>query len=393
MKITSVDVIKLKELVYSSQIPVLCRINTDEGIYGYGEAGVSIMNFTLGSYEILKLMSKSLIGRDPLDIDKIYYDLSHTFWAQGNGGVIMSAISAIDTALWDIKAKYFKVPFYKLLGGKHRDKLRCYASQLQNGWGYEEFMKAPGSIEFLTEACKKAVSEGYTAVKIDFTGKDADGKRLSAEMQRNWLTPDVLNLFEARVKAAREAVGPDVDIIMENHCNTSNITAVQFAKVAEKYNIMFLEEPCNPMSPEEHLKISQRTSIPVATGERTYTRWGYLPILSNGSVSVIQPDLGNCGGVTEGRKICDLAETFGVAVQTHTCNTPISVAVSLHLEAAIPNFIIHEHHTVNTLKCVRDLCVYDYQPVNGYFEIPEIPGIGNELSQRALDEAQIETIK
>lgn len=212
-------------------------------------------------------------------------------------------------------------------------------------------------------------------------------------MQRNWLTPDVLNLFVERVRVARETLGPDVDIIMENHCNTSANTAIQFARAAEKYNIMFLEEPCNPLSPIEHKKISENTTIPVATGERTYTRWGYLPILMNGSVSVIQPDLGNCGGVTEARKICDLAQVFGVSVQTHTCNTPISVAVSLHLEAAIPNFIIHEHHTVNTLPEVRELCVYDYQPENGYFSIPEIPGIGNELSEKALSEAVIETIQ
>jgi len=393
MKITSVDVIKLKRLAFSTQTPVLCRINTDEGIYGYGEAGVSIQDFSVGSYEILKLMSKPILGMDPLEIDVIYSKLTSMFWSQGNGGVIMAAISAIDTALWDIKAKYFGVPLYKLLGGKHRDKLRTYASQLQNGWKYHDFINAPGDLDFLRKACQDALADGYTAVKIDFTGKGLDGKRLSGDMQRNWLTPDVLNLFVERVRVARETLGPDVDIIMENHCNTSANTAIQFARAAEKYNIMFLEEPCNPLSPIEHKKISENTTIPVATGERTYTRWGYLPILMNGSVSVIQPDLGNCGGVTEARKICDLAQVFGVSVQTHTCNTPISVAVSLHLEAAIPNFIIHEHHTVNTLPEVRELCVYDYQPENGYFSIPEIPGIGNELSEKALSEAVIETIQ
>ena len=393
MKITSVDVIKLKRLSFSSQTPVLCRINTDEGIYGYGEAGVSIMDFSVGSYELMKIMSKPIIGMDPLEIDVIYSKLTSMFWSQGNGGVIMAAISAIDTALWDIKAKYFGVPLYKLLGGKHRDKLRTYASQLQNGWKYHDFITAPGSIEFLQSACQAALDDGYTAVKIDFTGKDLEGRKLSAEMQKNWLPPEVLKLFVSRVKAAREVLGPDVDLIMENHCNTSANTALQLAKAAEPYNIMFLEEPCNPLSPQEHKKLSEHTSIPIATGERTYTRWGYLPILMNGSVSVIQPDLGNCGGVTEGRKICDLAEAFGVSVQTHTCNTPISVAVSLHLEAAIPNFIIHEHHTVNTLPEVRELCVHDYQPVDGYFSIPELPGIGNELTEKALSEAAIETVR
>ncbi len=131
----------------------------------------------------------------------------------------------------------------------------------------------------------------------------------------------------------------------------------------------------------------------MATGERNYTRWAYLPLLQNGSVSVIQPDIGNCGGVTECRKIADMAEAYGVSVQTHTCNSPISVAVSLHVEAAIPNFIIHEHHTVNTLKEITELCVYDYQPIDGYFYIPELPGIGNELTDKALAEAEIVTVK
>ncbi len=393
MKITSIDVMKLKRLDFSAQTPVLCRINTDEGIYGYGEAGVSIMDFSLGSFEIMKIMSRMIIGANPLDIDVIYSKLVSTFWAQGNGGVIMAAISAIDTALWDIKAKYFGVPLYVLLGGKHRSKLRAYASQLQNGWKYREFMSAPGDLEFLRAACQSAVDEGYTAVKIDFMGKHLDSSPLDKNEMKNYIPKPWLREFLSRVEVARETVGPDVDIIMENHCTTSAETAIQFANAAKKYDIMFLEEPCNPISPLEHKKVAERTNIPVATGERNYTRWAYLPLMENGSVSVIQPDIGNCGGVTECRKIADLAEIYGVSVQTHTCNSPISVAVSLHVEAAIPNFIIHEHHTVNTLKDIRDLCVYDYQPVDGYFGIPELPGIGNELTDKALAEAEIVTVK
>ncbi len=392
MKITAVDVIRLKRFDFSAQTPVLCRIHADNGLYGYGEAGVSIMDYTLGSYEVLKSMSRMIIGMDPLAIDVIYSKLARGFWAQGNGGVIMSAISAIDTALWDLKAKYFQVPLYVLLGGKHRDRLRAYASQLQNGWGYREFMTAPGDLQFLRDACRKAVDEGYTAVKIDFLGKALDGSRVDPQEMKNYIPHQLMDTFLARVEAARETVGPDVDIIMENHASTSAETAIQFANAAEKYDIMFLEEPCSPMSPLEHEKVARRTNIPLATGERTYTRWGYLPLLLNQSVSVLQPDIGNCGGVTECRKIADMAEAFGVTIQTHTCNTPISVAVSLHLEAAIPNFIIHEHHTVNTLPEVRALCVHDYQPVDGYFSIPEEPGIGNELTEDALNSAVIETI-
>lgn len=393
MKITSVDVIKLKRLAFSAQTPVLCRINTDEGIYGYGEAGVSIMDFSVGSYELLKLFSPMLIGKDPMDHEVIYSQLAGSFWAEGNGGVIMAAISAIDTALWDIKGKALGVPVYKLLGGKQREKLRCYASQLQSGWKFRDFMTAPGNIEFLTDACQAALEDGYDAIKIDFINKRLDGRTVDRLEMKNYIPRECMKEFEARLKAVRECVGPDIDIILENHCITSLNTAVQFAKAAESYDIMFYEEPAGPLNPQEYKILSEKTSIPLATGERSYTRWGFLPFLKDGSLSVVQPDLGNCGGITEGKKICDLAHTFGATVQTHTCNTPISIAASLHLEAAIPNFIIHEHHTVDTLREVRELCIYDYQPENGYYSIPELPGIGNELSDKALAEAQIETIR
>ncbi len=392
MKITSVEVIKLKRLSFSAQTPVLCKINTDEGIYGYGEAGVSIMDFTVGSFELIKLFSKMLIGKDPMDHEVIYGQMARSFWAEGNGGVIMSAISAIDTAIWDIRGKALNVPVYKLLGGKQREKLRCYASQLQNGWKYHDFMTAPGGIEFMTDACKAALEDGYDAIKIDFINKRLDGRPIDRLAMKNYIPKEWMKEFEARLQAVRDTIGDDIDLILENHCITSLNTAVQFAKVAEPYDIMFYEEPAGPMNPQEYKLLSERTSIPLATGERSYTRWGFLPFLQDGSLAVIQPDLGNCGGITEGKKICDLADTFGATIQTHTCNTPISIAASLHLEIAVPNFIIHEHHTVDTLPEVRELCIYDYQPENGYYSVPELPGIGNELSEKALAEAEIVTI-
>lgn len=387
MKITSVDVIQLKRIDVSAQTPVLCRIHTDEGIYGYGEAGVSIFDYSIGAYQLIKLMSRFIVGMDPLDTDAVYHKLAGNFWAQGNGGVIMAAISAIDTALWDIKGKYFNVPCCKLLGGKHRSKLRTYASQLQFGWKNESFMNSPGSIEFLQQACREAVADGYDSVKIDLISKRLDGSPTSSEEMHIHFHPATMRELEQKLQACREALGPDVDIILENHNGTTAQTAIEFATIAEPYNIMFLEEPASPLSPMDYERIASKTRIPLATGERTYTRMGFLPLFQTGCLSVAQPDLGNCGGYTEGRKICDMAQAFSVSVQTHTCNTPISVAAALQFEAAIPNFIIHEHHTVNTLKEVTELCVHDYQPVNGYFEVPDLPGIGNELSEKALAEA------
>jgi L-alanine-DL-glutamate epimerase-like enolase superfamily enzyme len=392
MKITSVDIIRLKSTPSAGQTPVLCRINTDENIYGYGEAGVSIMDYSLGCLELLRSFSKMLIGQNPLANDVIYTKLVNTFWAKGNGGVIMAAISAIDTALWDIKGKYFGVPVYELLGGKYRSQLRCYASQLQNGWKYPDFLGSPGDLGFLKDACRKAVEEGYDCVKIDFLAKDFQGNPLSREEGQTHLSVKTMRECEQKLEAVREIVGEDVEIILENHCLTNANTAIQFGRLAQAYHPMLLEEPANPLDELDYRRIREALEIPIATGERSYTRRGFLHLLKGGYLDVIQPDLGNCGGITEGRKLADLAESFGATVQTHTCNTPISVAASLQLEAAIPNFIIHEHHTNNTLPINTEICVHDYQPKNGYYEVPDLPGIGNELTEKALAKSEIITI-
>lgn len=392
MKIVKSDIIILRATDHTGQTPVLVRIWTDEGIYGYGETGVSILNYSLGCVELLKSFLAHIIGEDPLATDVIYTKLINSFWAKGNGGVIMAAISAIDIALWDIKGKYFKVPVYELLGGKQRKKIRAYASQLQNGWKYENFLGSPGDIGFLRDACQQAVNEGYDCIKVDILAKDLKGRPISRDEAENHLSIKTMKEADKKLTAIREVVGDDIEIILENHCLTRANTAIQFGKLAENYNPSLFEEPANPMDILEYRRIRDSVSIPLATGERSYTRRGFKPLLEAGVLDVVQPDIGNCGGFTEGRKIADLADTYGATVQMHTCNSPISLAASLQIEAALPNFYIHEHHTNNTLPQIREQGLYDYQPVNGYFDIPELPGIGNELSEKALSEAQIITV-
>jgi L-alanine-DL-glutamate epimerase-like enolase superfamily enzyme len=308
----------------------------------------------------------------------------------------MAAISALDIAFWDIKAKAANQPLYRILGGKHRDKLRCYAIQLQFGWGVDRCVPnkgASGDPAFYAEAAQKALAQGYTAIKANFMRFDKNGAILPYTASIGHLEKEFLRLVEARIKAVRDAAGPDVDIIMENHALTSAATSIQIAKIAGPYDIMFYEEPALALNPAVMRKIAERTPIPLATGERTYTRWGFLPFLENHCLGIIQPDIGNCGGVTEAKKICDMAHIYDVGVQTHVCSSPISVAVSAHLEAALPNFVIHEHHVCNTLPSTIAECVHDYQPENGYIGIPELPGHGNDISEAALKQAHIETVK
>ncbi len=391
MKITKVDVMQLKTRVPSALRPVVCRVYTDEGLYGDGEAAMAIHTGAPAAFGMIKDMARLIIGMDPLDHEIIWDKLyKSTFWGQNGGPVVFAGISAIDIALWDIKGKFFGVPIYKLLGGKRRDKLRAYASQLQFGWGPER------TLAFKTEdyanVAKKAVADGYDAVKFDFFTYDSNGKQLGVEQWTRLLGAGYLDMIEERVAAVREAIGPKRDLIMEMHSHTDALSSVQIGKRVEKYNIFYFEEPNTP-TPKLTKQIHDQLNIPIALGERVYTRWQYMPYFENLSVQVIQPDLGNTGGLTEGKKICDMAHTYDIGVQAHVCASPLSTAVALHLECSIPNFVIHENHMNNLAPIHRELCKYDYQPEGGMFSPPELPGIGNEWSEYALATCEKVTVE
>lgn len=383
MKITSVDIM---ELVNSDPIwrPIIVKVNTDEGIYGYGEIALSYGNAASAGFGQAKDFAKLIIGMDPMKIEAVWEKLyKDTFWGQGGGGVIFAGISGIDMALWDIKGKALGVPVYELLGGKTRDKLRVYASQIQFDWDKE--MRLLVKPEEYAEAARKAIAEGYDAIKVDPFQVGLNGEM--GYHNTGILTYDKMKLFRDRMVAVREAVGPEVDIILENHTGTDTNSAIQFAKSIEDLNIFYNEEVCSPLNPPLTKKVKEKVNIPLAGGERIYSRWGYRPFFENGSLDVIQPDLGNCGGLTEGKKICDMAHVYDVLVQCHVCGSPIAKAAALQLEAVIPNFLIHEHHTIALKDFNINFCEYDYQPVNGYYEIPDKPGLGQELTKKTIEEA------
>jgi L-alanine-DL-glutamate epimerase-like enolase superfamily enzyme len=380
MKIAKVDVLHFNDPQVKGLRPIWCRIYTDEGIYGDGEAGLAYGVGGSAAFGMVKDLAALIIGADPL-ANEVIWDKLHkdTFWGQNGGPVVFAGISAIDVALWDIKGKYYKEPIYKLLGGKKRDKLRTYASQLQFGWSETRGpLRTP---QDYAAVAKEAVEEGYDSIKVDFLMFDENGARFLHERQTRLLSSDFLNMVEARLAATREAIGPDVDIIVENHSSTDALSAIQLGERIKKYNIFYYEEPATP-SPKIFAELRSKLDIPLASGERIYSRWQYAPYFENGSLQVIQPDLCNTGGITEGKKISDAALVYDVSVQPHVCGSPITVAAALHLETVIPNFQIHEHHFPNQLN--RKLGLYDYQPENSYYKAPELPGLGNEISEFAL---------
>lgn len=395
MKITSVDVFRLFHgkpsiLDGTEFFPTVVRINTDEGISGFGELGLAYGNSQQAAFGMAADFAKLIIGMDPLNNEEIWEKLFRKpFWGMGGGTVIFSGISAIDIALWDIKGKYFNAPVHKLLGGKTNGRLRAYASQLQFDW--DERTKGLVAPEEYAEATRKALKQGYDCIKVDPVGYDLEG---------NWmrwnnygiLQYDQLKVAVDRVAAMREAGGDAMDIIIELHSLTDTNTAVQLGRELEKFRIFYYEEPVHPLNSVSMKEVSNRVNIPIASGERIYSRWGYRPFFEDRSINVIQPDLGNCGGITEGKKICDMGNTYDCAVQVHVCGGPVAEAAALQLEAVIPNFLIHETHIINTIKANTESCKYSYQPKNGYYEIPDRPGIGQELTEKTMEEAYKITI-
>jgi L-alanine-DL-glutamate epimerase-like enolase superfamily enzyme len=323
--------------------------------------------------------------------EKVY---SQGYWTKGNGAIIYSALSAIDTALWDIKGKALGKPVYELLGGKFRNKLRCYASQLQFGF-YDESIPQFTYEEYSTVA-KIAVDKGYDTVKVDplIFGTASGKPRLPEGENFGYFSHKTLETVAGRMRATREAVGKDADIILEMHCTTNLQSSIQVAKTCEQFDIMYLEEPIAPLCPDATKRLSESTSIPLTTGERSYLRAGFLPFLHDRSLAMLQPDIGICGGITECKKIADMAYSYDVGIQAHVCGTPISVAAGVHLEAAIANFTIHETHIASITPEFVSFGVYDdFVPVDGYITVPDRPGLGQELSEAVLNRAIIETVK
>lgn len=286
MKITSIDIIDVAndfQSATSKWRPVVVRINTDEGISGYGEVGLAYGVGASGGFGVARDLAGILLGMDPMRSEAIWEKCC----ARRSGGravaaFFTAAMSGIDIALWDIKGKALNVPLYQLLGGKTRDKIRTYASQLQFGWGDGKDKAMLVEPEQYAEAALIAKAEGYDAIKVDVIAMDGEGRWNQQELQG--VLPDrILRRGYDRLAAMRKAIGPDVDIIVEMHSFTSTTSAIQFGRMIG-LGVLYYEEPTMPLNPKQMKKISDNMAIPLAAGERIYWRWGYRPFLEDGSL-------------------------------------------------------------------------------------------------------------
>ncbi|MEG9294821.1 galactonate dehydratase [Mangrovibacillus sp. Mu-81] len=336
------------------------KIETDEGITGWGEPVIEGRAETVRA-AVHELMA-NLIGKDPAHIEDHWNMMYRSGFYRG-GPILMSAIAGIDQALWDIKGKFFNAPVHQLLGGKCRDSIKVYS------WIGGDRPSDVGT------AAKEVVDTGFTAVKMNGT----------EELQYVDSHEKIDQVLE-RVAAVREAVGPYVGIGIDFHGRVHKPMAKTLAKELETFRPMFIEEPVLPENNEALREIANHTSTPIATGERMFSRWQFKPLLMDGYVDIIQPDLSHAGGITECKKIISMAEAFDVAVAPHCPLGPIALAACLQVDATSHNAFIQEqslgiHYNVGSdlLDYITDKEVFKYE--DGYVKIPQGPGLGIEINE------------
>lgn len=354
--------------------PVVVELETDEGIRGVGEAGIAYgVGATAAGGMIKDIAERMLIGADPFRIEALWSEMyDHTFWAKGGGAIVFAGISAIEQALWDIKGRALKIPVYEMLGGKMREDVRVYA----NGWGIDA-----QTVSEFADAGVATVRDGYDAIKC-YPLALPDPSGTIRHVSRRTLDRRQLDSAYERVKALRSAVGPDVDIMLDLSGGVTCDETIRFCRRVEEFDLMFIEEPADPFDVGALKKISESVKIPVATGERLYTRYGFRKVMEAHAADVLQPDIGNTGGIMEVKKIAAMAEAYDMRIQPHVCASPLSTAAALQLDACISNFAIQETYPYwSTMPGYVEFT--DNPPEarirNGRLDIPDSPGMGIDL--------------
>ncbi|WP_435159733.1 galactonate dehydratase [Haladaptatus sp. DFWS20] len=342
------------------------RIETSDGLVGWGEPVVEGRVKTVrGAVE--ELLDDYLLGEDPMPVEDHWQRLYRGGFYRG-GPILMSAIAGIDQALWDIRGKSFGAPVYDLLGGPVRDRVRVY--QWVGG-------DRPAGV---ADAAREKVDAGFTALKMNAT---PELRRID--------TPAAVDSARERLATVREEVGPKVDIGVDFHGRVSKSMAKRLVDALEPYDPFFIEEPVLAEHNELLPDLAAHTSVPIATGERMYSRWDFKEVFESGAVDVIQPDLSHAGGITEVHKIASMAEAYDVALAPHCPLGPVALASCLQVDACAPNALIQEqsldiHYNEggDVLDYLTDPSVFEYE--DGYVALPDEPGLGVEPDVETLEE-------
>lgn len=343
---------------------IFIKIDTDEGISGWGEmiSGTKTRAIVAGAQE----MANRIIGRNPLEIERLWQELYKTFFR--GGPINTTIVSGIEMALWDIKGKYHNVPVYELLGGAARDKIKVYS-----------WIGGDRPDDVAAEAVDR-FDRGFTAVKMNAT----------EELHYIDSYKKIDDAVE-RVKSIRDRLGYEIEIGIDFHGRVHKAMAKVLAKELEQFKPMFLEEVVLPENEEAFKEIARHVATPLATGERLNTRWQFKNIFKEGIIDIIQPDIALAGGILETKKIASMAETFDVAVAPHAPYGPIALAATLQVDACTPNVFIQEqslgiHYNkgFDLLDFVNNKDIFEYK--DGYVDLPSKPGLGLDLNESLIEE-------
>jgi galactonate dehydratase len=352
--------------------PVLLELCTDEGITGVGEAAIAYgVGGTAAAGMAKDLVQAIVLGRDPFRIEELWTEMyDHSFWAKGGGPIVFAGISAIEQALWDIKGKALGIPVYEFLGGKFRDQVSTYA----NGWSYR--CSTPNEY---AAAAERVVRDGYSALKcypLAMPRPDGGIRHVSGRS----VDSAAIDLAVERVRAVRRAVGPAVAIMLDLSGGLTTDATIRLCQRFADLDILFIEEPADPFDLGALKKIACRVDAPLAVGERLFTRNGYRPVLEARAADVLQPDIGNTGGIMEVKKIAAMAEVYNVRIAPHICASPVATAAALQLDACIANFMIQELYPYRPPSHFQLVdCAPEVEVKNGLLRIPDRPGLGINL--------------
>lgn len=349
MKITRIETLLVKPRW------LFLRMHTDTGLVGYGEPVVEGRARTVQT--AVHELEEYLIGQDPRRIELHWQAIYRQSFYRG-GPVLTSALSGVEQAMWDILGKSLGVPVYQLLGGACRDRIRVYAH-----------VRGDSPVA-LVEHARELLTAGHTALK---TGLG----RIPVRCVENQA---FVEICVARFAALREAVGPEIDLALDFHGQISPALAIQLARALEPHHPMFIEEPCLPENVDTMVTVARSTTVPIATGERLFTKWGFREVLEKQAAAILQPDLCHAGGILEAKKIAAMAECYYAGVAPHNPLGPISLAAAVQLAACTPNFLIQEQVTLGEGFLKRPFRLQD-----GYVDLPDGPGLGIELDDEFLE--------
>ncbi|MBT5874398.1 MAG: mandelate racemase/muconate lactonizing enzyme family protein [Candidatus Latescibacteria bacterium] len=359
MKITSVKSVLLTPFPW-----VLVKVKTDEGITGIGEAyhGAGVHHIAVDGR-----LTRVLLGQDPRNVDKLFRDMMKCMSASGfYQGAVMSAISGIEMALWDITGQAIGTPIWQLLGGKFRDKIRMYNDCHA---GAEE------TPESYADTARAAEARGFDAIKFDIDPRPSQRDKYNRCISNN----DIAHFVEV-VTAMREALDPNTDLAIDAHWNYAPSDILKVAYAFEDLDLLWLEDPTPPENVEAMAKVTQSTRTPICTGENFYTRYGFRELIQNQAADIVSPDMAKAGGLLEGRRIADMADMYYIPLAPHNICGPIGTVHMSHVCAASPNFLALEFHHLdneiwNTLTVERDLIT------DGHMDVTTTPGLGVTLDE------------